>query len=107
MCGALVERSWVLRDSATGAYSLGIRAISVGAAAAESPLVVAFRPVAADLLALHNETVHLTLLDGGDSLFVAKAETTHAVGWSPRSEAACRRSPRRAGACCSPTFRAR
>ena len=79
VCGALLERGWVLRDPATGAYSLGIRAISVAAAAAESPLVVAFRPVAADLLALHNETVHLTVLDGGDSLFVAKAETTHAV----------------------------
>jgi IclR family KDG regulon transcriptional repressor len=79
VCGALVERGWVLRDTATGAYGLGIRAISIGAAAAESPLVVAFRPVAADLLARHNETVHLTLLDGGDSLFVAKAETTHAV----------------------------
>jgi IclR family transcriptional regulator, KDG regulon repressor len=79
VCGALVERGWVLRDGTTGAYSLGIRAISVAAAAAESPLVVAFRPVAADLLALHNETVHLTVLDGGDSLFVAKAETTHAV----------------------------
>jgi IclR family transcriptional regulator, KDG regulon repressor len=79
VCGALVERGWVLRDSGTGAYSLGIRAISVAAAAAETPLVVAFRPVAADLLAIHNETVHLTVLDGGDSLFVAKAETTHAV----------------------------
>ncbi len=79
VCGALVERSWVLRDSTTGAYSLGIRAISIGASAAETPLVVAFRPVAAELLALHNETVHMTLLDGGDSVFVAKAETTHAV----------------------------
>ena len=79
VCGALVERSWVLRDTTTGAYSLGIRAISIGASAAETPLVVAFRPVAAELLALHNETVHMTLLDGGDSVFVAKAETTHAV----------------------------
>jgi DNA-binding IclR family transcriptional regulator len=79
VCGALVERGWVLRDTATGAYSLGIRAIGVGAAAAESPLVVAFRPVAAELLARHNETVHLTLLDGEESVFIAKAETTHAV----------------------------
>ena len=79
VCGALVERGWVLRDTATGAYSLGIRAIGVGAAAAESPIVVAFRPVAAELLARHNETVHLTVLDGEDSLFIAKAETTHAV----------------------------
>ena len=45
----------------------------------ENPIVVAFRPHAAELLALHNETVHLTVLDGEDSLFVAKAETTHQV----------------------------
>jgi DNA-binding IclR family transcriptional regulator len=79
VCGALVERGWALRDPATGAYSLGIRAIGVSAAAAETPIVVAFRPRAAELLMLHNETVHLTLLDGEESLFVAKAETTHAV----------------------------
>jgi IclR family KDG regulon transcriptional repressor len=79
VCGALVERGWILRDPETSAYALGIRAIGVGAAAAESPVVVAFGPIAADLLALHNETVHLTLLDGGESLFVAKAETSHAV----------------------------
>jgi IclR family KDG regulon transcriptional repressor len=79
VCGALVERGWALRDPATGAYSLGIRAIGVSAAAAENPIVVAFRPHAAQLLTLHNETVHLTLLDGEESLFVAKAETTHAV----------------------------
>jgi DNA-binding IclR family transcriptional regulator len=79
VCGALVERGWVLRDAASGVYSLGIRALGVGAAAAELPIVVAFRPVAAELLARHNETVCLTLLDGEDSLFVAKAETTHPV----------------------------
>lgn len=79
VCGALVERGWAARDPATGAYSLGIRAIAAGAAAAESPLVVAFRPVAARLLARHNETVHLTVLDADESVFIAKAETTHAV----------------------------
>ena len=78
VCGALVERGWLLRD-ASGVYSLGIRALGVGAAAAELPIVVAFRPVAAELLARHNETVSLTLLDGDDSLFVAKVETTHPV----------------------------
>lgn len=78
VCGALVERGWLLRD-ASGVYSLGIRALGVGAAAAELPIVVAFRPVAAELLARHNETISLTLLDGDDSLFVAKAETTHPV----------------------------
>jgi IclR family KDG regulon transcriptional repressor len=79
VCGALLERGWAVRDPATGAYALGIRAIGVSAAAAENPIVVAFRPHAAELLALHNETVHLTVLDGEDSLFVAKAETTHQV----------------------------
>jgi IclR family transcriptional regulator, KDG regulon repressor len=79
VCGTLVERGWVLRDAASGVYSLGIRAFAIGAAAADMPIVVAFRPAAADLLARHNETVCLTLLDGEDSLFVAKAETTHQV----------------------------
>jgi DNA-binding IclR family transcriptional regulator len=79
VCGALLERGWAVRDPGTGAYSLGIRAIGISAAATENPIVVAFRPYAAELLALHNETVHLTVLDGDDSLFVAKAETTHQV----------------------------
>jgi IclR family KDG regulon transcriptional repressor len=79
VCGALLERGWVVRDPGTGAYALGIRAIGISAAAAENPIVVAFRPRAAELLALHNEAVHLTVLDGEDSLFVAKAETTHDV----------------------------
>jgi IclR family KDG regulon transcriptional repressor len=79
VCGALVERGFVARDPESGVYSLGIRALGISAAAAELPIVVAFRPVAASLLGLHNETVHLTLLDELESLFVAKAETTHAV----------------------------
>jgi IclR family transcriptional regulator, KDG regulon repressor len=79
VCGTLVERGWVLRDAASGVYALGIRALAIGAAAADMPIVVAFRPAAADLLARHNETICLTLLDGEDSLFVAKAETTHPV----------------------------
>jgi IclR family KDG regulon transcriptional repressor len=79
VCGTLVDRGWVVRDPASSEYSLGIRALSVGAAAADLPIVVAFRPVAAELLARHNETIGLTLLDGDDSVFVAKAETTHVV----------------------------
>jgi DNA-binding IclR family transcriptional regulator len=79
VCGALLERGWAVRDAETGAYALGIRAIGISAAAAENPIVLAFRPHAAELLAAHNETVHLTVLDGEDSLFVAKAETTHQV----------------------------
>ncbi len=79
VCGALVDRDWIVRDPRTAEYSLGVRALEVGASAAEIPIVVAFRPVAAYLVSLHNETVHLTVLDGGDSLFIAKAETTHAV----------------------------
>jgi IclR family transcriptional regulator, KDG regulon repressor len=79
VCATLVDRGWIVRDSRTAEYSLGVRALEVGASAAEIPVVVAFRPVAAELVSLHNETVHLTVLDAGDSLFIAKAETTHAV----------------------------
>jgi DNA-binding IclR family transcriptional regulator len=79
VCGTLVERGWIVRDPGDATYSLGMRALEVGGAAAETPLVVAFRPIAADLVALHNETVHLAVLDGDDSIFIAKADTTHAV----------------------------
>jgi DNA-binding IclR family transcriptional regulator len=79
VCGTLVERGWIVREPSGCSYSLGIRALSVGASAADMPIVVAFRPIAATLLARHNETIGLALLDGDESVFVAKAETTHVV----------------------------
>jgi DNA-binding IclR family transcriptional regulator len=44
-----------------------------------SPLTAGFHGVARRLLARHNETTCLTVLDGRDSVFIAKEETTHAV----------------------------
>lgn len=79
VCTALLERSWVVRDRADGRYALGLRAAATSAALAESPLVSAFRPVAERLRDRHDETVCLALLDGADSVFVAKADTTQPV----------------------------
>jgi DNA-binding IclR family transcriptional regulator len=44
-----------------------------------SPLTAGFHAVARRLVSRHNETTCLAVLDGRDSLFVAKEETTHAV----------------------------
>ena len=41
--------------------------------------MIAFRTVAAEFLALHDETVCLAVLDGAESLFVALEETSHPV----------------------------
>ena len=78
VCSILVERAWAVRDE-EGRYALGVRALALGSHAAELPIVVAFRTVAAELLTKHNETVCLAALDGDDSVFVAIEETSHPV----------------------------
>ena len=44
-----------------------------------SPLTAGFHGVARRLVARHNETTCLTVLDGRESVFIAKEETTHQV----------------------------
>lgn len=78
VCSVLVLRGWLLRDSA-GRYDLGIRAIGLSSHATEYPLVRAFRAVAPDLLAKHNETVCLAVLDGDHSTFIALEDSSHPV----------------------------
>ena len=78
VCSILVERAWAVRDE-DGRYALGVRGLALGSHAAELPIVVAFRTVAAELLTKHNETVCLAALDGDDSVFVAIEETSHPV----------------------------
>jgi DNA-binding IclR family transcriptional regulator len=78
VCSVLVQRAWVIRDE-DGLYSLGIQALATGSSAAQLPIVVAFRSIAADLLTRHNETVCLGALDGDDSVYVAIEETSHPV----------------------------
>jgi DNA-binding IclR family transcriptional regulator len=78
ICAVMLERGWAVRDG-EGRYDLGIRALRLGSRSAELPIVTAFRTVAADFLAAHDETVALAVLDGVESLFIALAETSHPV----------------------------
>lgn len=78
ICNVLVQRGWAVRDQETR-FDLGIRALRLAGRAEELPIVTAFRTVAAEFLALHDETVCLAVLDGSESLFIALAETSHDV----------------------------
>jgi DNA-binding IclR family transcriptional regulator len=79
VCAAMIERGWIVRHPASGRFQLGPRAAVIARAAPTSALVAAFEPVAAGLVERHNETSCLTILDGRESVFIAKRETTHAV----------------------------
>ena len=48
-------------------------------AAPVSPLAAAFQEVGRRLVVRHNETTCLTVLDGRETVFIAKEETTHQV----------------------------
>ncbi len=78
ICSVLVERGWAVRDR-DGRYDLGIRALRMGSASAELPIVTAFRTIAVEFLTQHDETIALAVLDGAESLFVALEETSQPV----------------------------
>jgi IclR family acetate operon transcriptional repressor len=79
VCSMLVERGWVARDPHSGSLELGPRVAWLAHAGHVSPLTAGFQDVAQRLVARHNETTCLTVLDGRDSVFIAKEETTHQV----------------------------
>jgi len=76
--GVLVDRDFAVRDEA-GRFELGIRALGLGSRSAELPIVTAFRGVAAWLLTRHDETVCLAVLDGDETVFIAKEESSEPV----------------------------
>ncbi len=78
VCSVLVERGWAVRDD-EGRFDLGIRALRLGSASSELPIVTAFRTVAAEFLTRHDETIALAILDGVESLFIALEETSQPV----------------------------
>jgi len=78
VCGVLVERAWAVRD-ADGRYGLGIRALRLGSATTELPIVTAFRSVAAHFLDELDETMALAVVDGDESLYIAMEETSKPV----------------------------
>jgi DNA-binding IclR family transcriptional regulator len=77
-CTAMEERGFVERCG-DGGYTLAPRTVELGTRSASSALVSAFEAEAAGLLARHDETTCLAVLDGTDALFIAKAETSQAV----------------------------
>ena len=79
VCLMMSERGWVVRDPRSGYIELGPRVAWLARASPQSPLTAGFHGVARRLVARHNETTCLAVLDGRDSVFIAKEETTHAV----------------------------
>src|SRR5580700_6592705 len=79
VCSIMFERGWAARDPRSGHIELGPRVAWLAHTAPVSPLAAGFHGVARRLVARHNETTCLTVLDGRDSVFIAKEETTHPV----------------------------
>jgi DNA-binding IclR family transcriptional regulator len=79
VCTAMGERGWIARDTTSGQLELGPRVAWLARATPASVLTPAFHAIAARLVARHNETTCLAILDGRDSVFVAKQETTQPV----------------------------
>ena len=79
VCTAMGERGWIARNGYSGQLELGPRIAWLARSTPASALSPAFHHVAASLVERHNETTCLTVLDGRDSVFVAKEETSHPV----------------------------
>ena len=79
VCSTMGERGWIARDSASGNIELGPRVAWLARANPASALTAGFYEAARGIVERHNETICLTVLDGCESVFVAKQETTHPV----------------------------
>jgi DNA-binding IclR family transcriptional regulator len=79
VCTTMGERGWIARDARSGQLELGPRFAWLARSTPASALTPAFRAIAAGLVARHNETTCLTVLDGRETVFVAKEETSHPV----------------------------
>ncbi len=79
VCLTMGERGWITRDSGSGNIELGPRVAWLARAVPASVLTAGFYAIARRLIELYNETTCLTMLDGCESVFVAKYETTHPV----------------------------
>ena len=79
VCSMMLERGWIARDASDATLGLGPRTAWLARATPAAALTNGFHSVAGRLVSRHNETACLVVLDGLDSLFVAKVETTHPV----------------------------
>ena len=78
ICTVLVDRGWAVRDE-RGRFEPGLRALAIGSRTSDLPIVTGFRQAVASLVAEHDETVCLAVLDGADSVFIAIEETSQPV----------------------------
>ena len=72
------ERGWITRDSGSGNIELGPRVAWLARSTPASALTAGFHGVARGCWS-DNETTCLTMLDGSESVFIAKQETSHQV----------------------------
>jgi DNA-binding IclR family transcriptional regulator len=79
VCVMMQDRGWIARDPGTGRIELGPRIAWLARATPSSVLTASFHSVGRRLVATHNETSCLTVLDGREAVFIAKEETTHPV----------------------------
>ena len=79
VCSTMGERGWITRDSGSGNIELGPRVAWLARSTPASALTAGFHGVARGLMERYNETTCLTMLDGSESVFIAKLETTHPV----------------------------
>jgi DNA-binding IclR family transcriptional regulator len=77
VCKLMSERGWIARDPAGGRLELGRRVAWLARPSPASSLISGFRSVARRLVARHNETTGLTVLEGAETVFVAKEDTSH------------------------------
>ena len=79
VCSTMGERGWITRDPGSGNIELGPRVAWLARSTPASALTAGFHGVARGLIERHNETTCLTMLDGSESVFIAKQETSHQV----------------------------
>ncbi|MGB0094894.1 MAG: IclR family transcriptional regulator [Solirubrobacteraceae bacterium] len=79
VCSLMGERGWIVRDVGNGLIEFGPRAAWLARGTPASVLSTGFHAVGGRLVALHNETTCLTVLDGRETVFIAKEETSHPV----------------------------
>ncbi|MBI2939433.1 MAG: IclR family transcriptional regulator [Chloroflexi bacterium] len=75
-----VNAGFIARDPASRRYQLGPRALALGLrAVAQNRLATLAQPAAVSLRNQIDETVHVSVLDRGDALDIATAESSHTV----------------------------
>lgn len=79
VCSLMEDRAWLARDTATACITLGPRVAWLARTTPSAALTAGFHAVAQRLVERHNETTCLTILEGRETVFIAKEETTHPV----------------------------